>query len=619
MAKILHCFLVVEFQVPFNELSESKKAAIVDPLDMCFTKTMPNGDIQVFASVNCLGVHFPKQDSLKVVSVSQVLMDLIRAIPRLDSQFRGALAPSDFKFPVNFYVGVPKESIKLKEGVKDNSKLWRNSADLPFSVLKSTFDSYHSCLIRVIPRTIVHLTSLVDFSFFSLLESRYEAQFLPILAVEFTIESQVSPHFSFDFDHSCFLDIPQPQKRAQWTSLKEIGSKITALSSRHALNCHKTFLRVESETDVITHLNADSSLFAINWPSSKIREFSLICSRPSSFKQSSLSLSFLECKKTTPLALGAILPQFIVSPKSASSQDLSTLTFVLGIESLLSFVFPLEYSTSPSALLSQNSKEEKLLKGLKEYYEKVAFIQVGRLAWGSGFLFIGKWVITCRHVVKYGTLENLSVFFPFDKQAYSVKKILMSEEGTADIAVLVLKNERETQENEPIRLGEKPKTGQKVYAVGYPVLSREFVKGPAVLSGKISKVSGGEEQTLKEKRKGQVIITDAMIYQGNSGGVLLQKSPKGPLLVGLVWANLSIGTSITQTFNFSYCINDETPLGRIIKAVQDNQEDEETKSKWISKELGKKDKNLAELMEFQSGKTAPSFIPWKVESPTPKL
>jgi len=227
----------------------------------------------------------------------------------------------------------------------------------------------------------------------------------------------------------------------------------------------------------------------------------------------------------------------------------------------------------PSISIARNTayKETDDLKVLLEkVLSKTVRIEAGQSV-GSGFLISGKdennnfgLIMTNNHVV--GSNEKVEITF---ENQYSTLGTVMGRSKKPDIAIISVKNYPEDITPATLCYGSLPSIGEKLFAVGNPL-----DLGVTVTRGIVSGIKGNGSE--------QMIITDAPINKGNSGGPLFNYQGE---VIGIATSKIgaigidniafaiptkiaidSLGLNVDKPFDISetnYC-------GNIVKQEQNN-------------------------------------------------
>lgn len=160
---------------------------------------------------------------------------------------------------------------------------------------------------------------------------------------------------------------------------------------------------------------------------------------------------------------------------------------------------------------------ESVLRRAREITVRIRSLGCDQLGIGSGFVLPGGVVVTNRHVVEEPREVTLNTW-----DGRSLRAAVDGVAVDSDLAVLTLAADPGLPVAE--LAGEPPEPGQDVIAVGYPG------GGPATVStGRVVDVT--DAQVLGEPAG--VVVVDAPIRQGNSGGPLLDEQGR---VVGVVFA-----------------------------------------------------------------------------------
>jgi len=138
---------------------------------------------------------------------------------------------------------------------------------------------------------------------------------------------------------------------------------------------------------------------------------------------------------------------------------------------------------------------------------------------GSGVILNnGKWVLTNRHVIE-GT--NYIVVRNGLGKVREIESVELPNDKDIDLALLILKKPFPSNYSLSIEDIKKPKAGEQIYVMGYPMSSILGRYNPSISEGIISKASGFGEMA------GEFQIT-AKINKGNSGGPIF--NDKGQII-----------------------------------------------------------------------------------------
>jgi S1-C subfamily serine protease len=176
---------------------------------------------------------------------------------------------------------------------------------------------------------------------------------------------------------------------------------------------------------------------------------------------------------------------------------------------------------------------------------RVRNISCAGVATGSGFAVDPHTIITNRHVLEGAAVLELNTW---DGSSLEADVNEASTGRLVDIGVTKVS----TELPEVAELGEDPKPGDKVTAVGYPL------GGPLTLSpGRVIRLLDGNSLPREVAFDAPVLELDTRIKHGNSGGPLLNR--KGQV-VGVIFAG-EPGTTAQDFMKVAYAI----PLSSIRK------------------------------------------------------
>jgi serine protease Do len=193
--------------------------------------------------------------------------------------------------------------------------------------------------------------------------------------------------------------------------------------------------------------------------------------------------------------------------------------FILSMGGLVYYLFSVEQNDGPS-IISSNSDEKTLIKGIEKVYDSVVVIEkiVGGnvKGTGSGFIYDSNGYILTNHHVINGADEIRIILSSGD----TVKGTKVGSDEFADIGVLKI-DKSYVKSVATLGSSEKMKLGQTVFTIGSPIDSSyagTVTKG--ILSGKDRMVAVSVSSNSKDWIM-NVMQTDAAINPGNSGGPLL--------------------------------------------------------------------------------------------------
>ena len=158
--------------------------------------------------------------------------------------------------------------------------------------------------------------------------------------------------------------------------------------------------------------------------------------------------------------------------------------------------------------------------------EKIIIDSNKKILTGSGFILNkGKWVVTNRHVIK--NAKNVTVRNGLGK-VRKVLEVKYPKNENLDLAILILTSP--FPENVSLSSSEisRPKTGENIFIMGYPISSILGRYNPSISQGIISKNSGFGELP------GEFQMT-ASLNVGNSGGPVFNENGQ---IVGVSLAKL---------------------------------------------------------------------------------
>ncbi|XP_052859803.1 peroxisomal leader peptide-processing protease [Anopheles cruzii] len=182
-------------------------------------------------------------------------------------------------------------------------------------------------------------------------------------------------------------------------------------------------------------------------------------------------------------------------------------------------------------LLNISHNERNLCNRLPSSFPEQAFRSVCMIdsqgCWGTGCAFELKgnhYIISCAHVL---ATDNITCFFN-DRQVMHPKVLFKNPtfDSAYDIALMEASYEEAQSVNWFCRLANYiPRVGQRLYAVGFPVLKSLAMKPtfrPSIVPGRVTKYTDG------------ILFTDCSIQNGQSGGPVFDENG---LLIAIVVSN----------------------------------------------------------------------------------